>query len=399
MKKVIFDSFLKTPKRITFDVKSYEDNVLIKQDELFFEFSEEVSVNDNLIAIALCTCCRNKYDEIYFDLALHDKTIENIYEYTQAKVTSKIINNEEFINERNNISLNFSGGFDSLAAKILLGDIIDLVAINFTGGYIREYNFFKNFKPYIVTTNIRQLGYSNEENDWTFMGIGSILYSDFLNLNYQVFGTTLDSTPYNGIKEISLTKEFVSYPFNYAGIGDLKIIPCLTTIGTALVVCNTLPYLINDSLVSLSYPGSRKRYLKQSIIKILIKRYNLKYIYIESVEPPIEITPWGNDFTVDFITLYVLKHLGFDETSKIVNNIPENVLNFVETHSLEFYEKYNTNFLNNVPEKIKLILIKNLTESKIYPFNENDFQEFNEVMKLLGEYYPIIKELYKKFHD
>lgn len=390
MKKIVFDSFLKTPEKITFNVNSYEGNDLIKHDELFFEFSEEVSVNDNLIAIALCTFCKNMADEIYFDLTLHEKTIENISEYTHAKVSSKLLNNEEFINKNNNnISLNFSGGFDSLTAKILLEDLVDLVAINFTGVLKREHDFFKKFKPHTVTTNFRELGYSNEHNDWTFMGVASILYSDFLNLGYQIFGSIFESSPSNGIKEVSLRKKVMFPPFTYAGITDLKVIPCLTNVGTALVLCNTHPYLINDSLVSLSGKGSRKLYVKHLIIRILIKRFNLKNIYLEPVEPPIDIIPWGSNFAVDFLTLYFLKYSGFDEVSKIVNNIPEKVLSFVESHSLEFYEKYDTNFLNNVPENIKVILIKNLTESKIYPFNENDFGELKDVMELLSEYYTI----------
>lgn len=400
MQKIIFDSFLKVPGKITFHAKSYDGENFIKQDELFFEFSENISVNDNLIAIVICTFCKNLYGEIYFDLVLNKKTLENISEYTGANVSSKQINDDECYNkQKHNISLNFSGGFDSLAAKILLGNLVELVAINFTGeGFKREYEFFKKFNPYTITTNFRQLGYSNERNDWTFMGVASILYSDYLNLDYQIFGTIFEASPYHGIKEYSSRENYVTPPFNYAGLSDLKIVQGLTEIGTALVLCNTQPHLINDSLISLSTPGSEKRYRKQFIIQILVKKFKFKNIFIELTEPPSQdkIRSWGSNFALDFLALYFLKNAGFDETSKTVKDIPEGVLTFVENHSLEFYEKYDTNFLNNVPIDIKSTFIKNLSESGIYPFNEQDFIELSEVMNLLGEFYPNIKKLYGK---
>lgn len=376
---------------ITFHAKSYKDNNLIKDDEIYFKFDEKINVNDNLIAIALSTFCGQKYDEIYFDLNIHENTISNLSSFTLANITTKGIDNNKFLVEnKNNIVLNFSGGFDSLAEKFLLGDSAKLVSISF---FSSETNFFKKFSPYILETNFRRLGYNN--NGWTFMGVASVLFSNFLSIKYQTFGTVFESYHLQATQEFSSRDKFFSPPLSYAGIQDIKLIQGITEIGTALIMCNAYPYLVNDSLVSLSVPGTEKRYRKQLIIQVLKKKFNLENIYIELTEPPIEEkrAVWGNNYVVDFISLYILKYIGIEETSNILRNIPDDAIDFVNNNSLDFYEKFNPNYLNNIPKEIKSEVIKNLAIAKIYPYNQKDFEDLKNVLIFLSKYHPYLKEI------
>lgn len=57
--------------------------------------------------------------------------------------------------ERTGCILNFSGGFDSLAALYLMPEDTKLVAIDFGGWFEREKEFFKQFHPYTLKTNFR----------------------------------------------------------------------------------------------------------------------------------------------------------------------------------------------------------------------------------------------------
>ena len=396
MLKIVFNSIKKQKGNITLNIKTYENNNLIKNDDIYFKIYEPVNISDGQLAIALSTFCRRGYDEIYFELSLTEELINKLTSFTNAKITSaKIIKHEdkELINQRNKpekIALNFSGGFDSLAAKILLGDLVELISISF---FDIEYDFFKKFNPHILETNFRQLGYA--ENDWTFMGVGSILFKDFLNYKYHVFGTVFEAFHMHATPEFSSQKKFIEEPFNFAGISDLKLIQGLTEIGTALVLCNTHPYLVNDSLTSLSQPGTEKRYRKQIIVNIIKEKFGLDEIYLENTEPPIEENKliWGNYFAVDFLALYLIKNSGIEETSKILKNIPEEAIEFSKNHDLTFYERFDTNFLNNIPNEFKTEITKNLANAKILPYDQNDFKELHDVNVFLSKYYAFLKNI------
>lgn len=394
MLKIVFENFNKNLGEILFNVKQYDENSILKNDVIYFKLSEDFVVNDNLLAIALSTFCGVKFDEIYFDLSVHKKIIEDISLFTNAIVKAKSVNTENFpcYDDSSNyhIALNFSGGFDSLAAKVLYGDLVDLVSISF---FEIEHDFFKKFNPYILETNFRQLGYA--ENSWTFMGVGTILFSEYLNLKYHTFGTIFEAFHLHATKEFSSRGTFIEKPFIFAGIEDLKLIQGLTEIGTALVLCNTNPHLVNDSIASLSQPGTEKRYRKQLIIQILKDKFDLKDVYIELTEPPVEEKrlTWGNDYAIDFLSLYLLKHAGIGETSNIMMNIPNDAINFVENHSLEFYEKFNVNFLNNIPQEFTFKIMENLVNAKIFMYNQNDYDELFSVIKFLSNYHDFLEDI------
>lgn len=395
MLKIVFDSFNKQLGNVTLNIKTYENDTLIKNDDIYFKLDEPIRVSDSQLAIALITFCRRGYDEIYFDLSLTKELINKLTAFTNARIITKEIiehENNNFINQQKSekIALNFSGGFDSLAAKILLGDLVELISISF---FDIEYDFFKKFNPHILKTNFRQLGYA--ENDWTFMGVGSILFRDLLNYKYHVFGTVFEAFHLHATQEFSSQKKFIEEPFNFAGITDLKLIQGLTEIGTALVLCNTRPYLVNDSLTSLSQPKTEKRYRKQLIVNIIKEKFGLKDIYLEVTEPPIEENKlvWGNYFAVDFLSLYLIKYGGIEETSKILKNIPPEAIEFSNGHDLTFYERFDTNFLNNIPNEFKTEITKNLANAKILPYDQKDFKELHDVNVFLSRYYPFLKNI------
>ena len=388
---MVFDSFSNNPGYIKCNVKTYEDNNLLKNDEIYFKLSEKILVNENLIAIVLSTFCGIQYDEIYFDLNINENVINDIASHTKAIVTVKNINNDDFINNRWKIALNFSGGFDSLSAKFLLDDYVELVSIDFKVDFLKnEANFLKKFSPYLIETNFRALGY--DRNDWTFMGIGSILFSDFLNLKYHLFGTVFEADYIHSYYEFSSRNKFIEPPFDSAGLTDIKLIQGLTEIGTALILCNTQPYLVNDSLESLAQVGSEKRYRKQLIIKSIKNKFNLKDVHILPTSAPKNKRKWGTNIVEDFLTLYFIKYCGIDELNIIVENIPNEVLDFVENNSFDFYDKFNQNFLNNIPINIKQYFLKNLATAKIDFYDEKDFTDLKIVMDFLSKWYPYVKK-------
>ncbi|WP_186312227.1 hypothetical protein, partial [Staphylococcus epidermidis] len=70
-----------------------------------------------------------------------------------------------------------------------------LVSLDFGGGFAREREFYQQFKPASIATNFRAEGFA--ENSWSFMGIGTILLRDYLDLGTLSFGAILEASPWN----------------------------------------------------------------------------------------------------------------------------------------------------------------------------------------------------------
>ena len=138
------------------------------------------------------------FDEISIDLPLSKNAKLNIENFTKATITAPLqkdaVINKQHQNCSNTI-LNFSGGFDSLAALYLIPGNVNLVSVDFGGTFSRERNFFAKFCPYTLKTNFRQV--QLDKNSWTFMGAGALLYAEYLKAEYNVFGTILEATKYH----------------------------------------------------------------------------------------------------------------------------------------------------------------------------------------------------------
>lgn len=395
MQKISFSDFTITEGFIKVNAKSFENNSLYKEDYLIFELSEKIIVSDDVIATALSTLCGSKFDEIYFNLEVCDETLKIIEKFTKSKISSKKLTkksvNKTFFNNEN-IVLSFSGGFDSLAALILAPNNIKLISIDFGDEFKREATFFKKFKPYILKTNIRSLGYTN--NSWTFMGIGCILFSEYLQTGYNIFGTVLESSPHTSLKTKSFNEIEKTPPFNAIGIKDIKYIQGLTEIGTTMLVCHYMPDIVNDSLKSLADPGTEKRYRKQLLTQLIIKKFNKK-IKIDITQPP-EVKPIFKyqHVVLRFLILYMMKNTSLEEVNQLYEGITNEMIALVENLSLDFYEKFNPNFLETIPPEYRADFLSKLADAKIYPYNKKDWEELEIVSKFLSSDWGFLKNFF-----
>lgn len=184
----------------------------------------------------------------------------------------------------NTLLLNFSGGFDSLAAVALLpSDKVKLISVDFGGWFARETDFFKDFNPYILRTNFRQLKY--DRKSWTFMGSGALLYAKAFNAAYHVFGTIFEATP-SHLWDVPPNSVFIeTLPFSAVGLKDIRLMNGLTEVATAMIVTKFYPHLINASLKSLAAPTSEKRFRKQLLTEIVCERFGRNVDLTESPDP------------------------------------------------------------------------------------------------------------------
>src|SRR5699024_3891366 len=286
MNIITFDKFIIEPGYIEC---AYRDS-LDEEGVLTFELSEPIVPRNDLIALSLSTLCGKKYQQLNLELSISSEAKNNIERFTNSKLnveTYDQISHRRI--KRSNLTLNFSGGFDSLAALSLMPKNTMLVSMDFGGRFKREMNFIKKFNTVICKTNIIDTNF--RKNSWTFMGIGSILFSDFLQTDIHTFGSILGASVISNSKKAAMNHNPI--PFKAAKIENAPYVMPLTEAGTAKIALQSYPELIKDSLNSLANPKEEKRYRKQLLVNAVMKKHDLN-IEIENVpEPSTFRFSWG----------------------------------------------------------------------------------------------------------
>ena len=376
-----FSCKVKSSKRENADILTFETNPPVK------------NITTDAIALALATLCGRTYHSILFDVKVSTECVNSIKKFTGAEVQTKGHCVKSLPESREIAMLNFSGGFDSLAAMCLLPeDSTKLVAVDFGGWFEREAVFFERFRPYILKTNFRKLKYDRES--WTFMGTGALLFQAATGARYNIFGTILEATIGQFWERPPAAYNVKTLPFSELGLKDVRLVNGLTEVGTAIIVTHFMPEIIADSLQSLAAPKSEKKYRKRILTEIVCKRFN-RDIDLGECEIPDKknIVSFGTNFALDFLSLYELKHVGRDIVSNTVSNIPDEALKLVEQLSLEFYEKLNTNFVDTIPQSMRALYFSRLAEAGIQPYSEEDWKEFKTIKRFLSQFYPALVEL------
>ena len=378
MKKIQFKDIRQVnSKRVEFLCVESVDGV-DKSYDLFYEFSIDNTPSSNALAVSFSSLLGYKqYDNIYIELDINKDVLNLIKQFNGVSVSCRNIIEDRYIIYGNNIIINFSGGFDSLSVlNLFKKDNAKIVSIDFGGYWARESNFFIKFDPYIIRTNIREQDFFRklEPISWQFMGIGTVLFAEKLNARYYSFGTILEAD-YNFNVPVSLNV----LPFSSLGLQCIQPTYGLTEVGTTKIACHYYDHLIQDSLNSLSNPGTIKRLRKD-----ILARLFLKDIPINKVSG----FKFGQDYVFDFLLFYLIKKLGIHFMSQYIADIPTIIVDISSRFNLEFYEKLNPKALITFPNiDICNFYLQKLFESDIDIYNENDFYELSQIRKVLSIVY------------
>lgn len=363
-----------------------------KKHDIFFEFERENEPSNDAIAIMLSTLIGNFYDDVTIDLEVSQQTKECIDKFTKVSCNMPVNLNRQKVNvSGNGIILNFSGGFDSLAAMCIMPKDTKLVAIDFGGWFQRETDFFLDFKPYILKTNFRQE--KLDRSSWTFMGAGALLYAEYLNISYHVFGTNLESSLGHFRQNPFSTNSNETAPFSFMGLKDIRYTNGLTEVGTALIVAHYMPEIVNESLTSLANPRTQKRYRKELSMEIVCDKFAKKVNFEKTGAGSVVL--FGTDFLSDFLVIYVLKNKGLNVANTLVKDIPQEVIDFIQDKKLVFYERLHTGFVCGSTfrsDNERADYMDKLLQAGILPYDETDFKEFRATADLLNKYYTIYPE-------
>lgn len=362
----------------------------------YLQANRPINPSNEAIAAAFLSMCRQKFKIIYIDLEVEKYFVENIkgFTYNKAKITFKnIVENHisektTFQKDKYNNALNFSGGFDSLAVKYLLPEDTKLIAIKYGGRLERESDYFKKFEPYIIETNIRDNTDISKWGifspyDYNFFNLGSILFSEYLNLKYLFSGNVLEASA----STINYNPKFIQNVGSLINLFHGNPSRLLTEVATTIILNHYNPKEILPSLESLAKKGERKYYRKQLLILLAKKRVGENLQDIDLAKPKSKTT-FGTSFTEDFLAPYFIKHFGIEMS--YLKDVPKEFIELSNSLNLSFYEKFNPNNLVEIPEHLRGYIFSKMAEAGVMPYDEKDWKEFRQIANFLNKYYPNI---------
>lgn len=368
-----------------------EDKNVLNKWPVHFLLNKEIILYNDLVALSLSTLCgRNNYSDIKMDLDISPYMLNKIKDFTLSNLLVRSVIDEKIDylqTQRAGITLNFSGGFDSLSALCLMPDETNLVSMDFGGRFGREKEFFDKFDPVVVSTNIIETPLRS--NSWSFMGIGSVLTSSYYNTKFNTFGGILEASPNNFDRVPTAAKNVTFPPFSAAGMINAPYTLGLSEVATMHVIAQAMPDMVSDSLDSLAEPGTEKRYRKQVLAEIMTERHGVPLNINKLPAPTKQHFTFGQNFAADFLSLYIIKHAGYDVASHTIMNIPYDFIELSEKLSLDFYERINTNFYLNLPKELKSDFYQKCMIYGLEPYTRNDWDEFLLVTKNLASHYKI----------
>ena len=348
--------------------------------ELTIQLPNRVQPAPDLIALALSTLAGRHFKEIRIDVPLSTNDIALIESFTNATVEAP--HAERLIRDFGSSHvLSFSGGLDSLAALALVPISARLISVDFGGRFARERPFFSQFEPYIVETNLVQLGLNR--NHWSFMLVGVILLRDELDIGTYSFGAILGQNLRSVLSGVYNQRSTTLPLLQHVGVSQMNPVAGLTEVGTALLAARTRPGAIKASVASLAKPGEEKAFRKATLIEAISERHNLHF-------PPPPTPPvrpwfsWGDYPATDLSSLYVLKVLGRDRLDhSYVGGIPDYVIDAVPGLDLEFYERVNPDAYQGLTVREIGNLCGRMSRYGIGVWRQRDWQEAHQVQQLI----------------
>lgn len=375
--KIVFSDITYTDEcKLT--ARVYREDV--GEDILYFTLPAGTELDDELIALAFSTLCGKRYNEIEMSLGVGGACKKLIEKFCSAELVCR--SGEEVIRASGvNAVLSFSGGFDSLGAKALLGDKAALISLDFGGKFSRERIFFERFKTSIVETNLVDLRLNR--NHWSFMAIGAILLKRSLSIRTVSFGSIMAGSIPRLLEDSKGFSENTLPHFTYLGVDQYNPLAGVTEIGAMRIALLSNPGLIKDSLSSLANPKEGKFFRKSMALNAFCKSNGFYELEVEVPKPKAWYS-WGKSYADDLSALYVLKIMGRKPVEdSYTDGIPSEVVSKVESLSLDFFNKYNPEaYLGLSVEKASHLYLV-FSELGLLPFTRRDYNELEVVDSLI----------------
>lgn len=381
MNCIKFYDIKRTSKRIDLTVNSSIDNE-VYEEKLYFEFSCDNIVSDTALILVFISLIMKNFDEVHIELCCTSRLKHFIEEETGSKLYFKeVVEGDDYylINKINkgNVALLFSGGIDSLAAlKLLDNSNLKLISIDFGGIWEIEKKSFLDFKPYILKTNFRNsifFKYTNKKY-LPFFSVAALLYAEKLKISYVATGEILEA-----YHDFNCPIPNFLFPSSYFNFKQLRPTTGMTEIATAYFVKNQYnKNIIKNSIESLAKPGTTKR-LRKDVL--------LNFVGLNIPINNAKRSNFGLDYVLDFLFLHIKKY-NSELASKLFDNTPNEVNNFIDSHTLNFYKKVNLRSLRNFQsDETFNYYVRNIFNNNMSFYGIQDYKELYETREFLSKIY------------
>ena len=347
-----------------------------------FGFSRDIEVSSSQVANVLSTFTGSAFDRLEFDFPVSPDVMASIQRMVQCEVVSAGEEEGPHGGERSGHLLSFSGGFDSMAARVLMPSGTKLVSLDFGGRFGREREFFQRFDALVVTSNI--VGTPYRRNSWSFMGMGCILAAEQFRAKYHTFGSILEASPDNFRLNPVAASGRTYTPFAAAGYVNAPYVLGLSEIGTLRVLLQEAPELVPDSLVSLASPGEEKLHRKKVLVETVAADLGVCISLPDVLAPKVPHFTFGANFAVDVLALYVAVRRGKAVADTLVRDMPDEAVEHVDRVGMDFMEKANPTMYAHFPGELFPALSARLAEFGIGWYTESDWCQLDVVRKLLS---------------
>lgn len=344
-----------------------------KPVKLRFKFNRALDVAAEDLALALSTLCGKEFDNIRFGFGMPTAIKRDIENWTEANVDAGKAE-EPQKRSLSGTTLNFSGGFDSLAAHYMLPAQHSLVSLAFGGRFSREEEFFKRFSPIEVQTNVVQT--SLRRNSWSFIGLGSLLAMSATQSKYCTFGSIIEST---GLKRNTAHEKGLTFPpFASVGMTNAPTTQGISEIGTALVIAEYAPEYLAASLKSLASPYEEKLYRKWALASSALQHVGKQVFLPQVVRPEVPHYRFGERFVVD-LTAMMIAYLGKEDLARqLVRGLDSKRIADAKAMSFDFMFKADERMYANYPSELRPALERALRKSGIAWYTEKDQEDAEE---------------------
>lgn len=364
---------LSSPGWIRCDVVREESN------EFWVQLPYSFTPMPDIVAACFVALCGSHFDEIHVDLPLDSSFRERLEASAKAKITSRVgVEVRRRRGEKK--ALNFSGGFDSLAARSLVPDA-DLIALDFGGRFSREREFFHRFEPYTLATNLVDIGLNRYS--WQFMGMGSILMLDELDIGTYSFGSILAGSLPRLLQGVASQDGMQVKAAGVLGQMCRNPVVGVTEIGTLGMVLKADPSIMLDVLKSVALPREDKAIRKNQLLRAVGVEVGipLRVPSLEAFKPRRE---WGTSMATDLSSLYVMQVLGVDEVAgTYIDGVPDQVAEAVPTLNLDFMWRVNSHAYRGVEGRILSEWYRIFLDAGLRPYDREDWGHADAAVALL----------------
>lgn len=353
-------------------------------DEIFFGVPESFLPHPDCTAVALATFCGQAFDEIHFNQPLSEKARKAIANRTRAMVTANASAEPRPPGAQS--LLNFSGGFDSLAAWLLAPRGQLRLGIAFGHWFQREADFFGTLgSDVICETDFRRKGYAR--NDWMFMAAPSMLLAEHLHLGAIAFGTIFEASA--GHFRPDPAQERLEL-FEAIGVSDATLTRGLTEFGTALIVTHYTPELVDGSLASLAAPHSEKNLRKRLLIKAAHEYRGGPPPDISAYAKPRDTYQFGKNYGIDFLTVIFARLYGARLVSLWIDNVEDIDFETLNRIDVSWVFKWIPSFDSTIRPDLLRHAKDRAKAAGLGEFDEEDWRNHAAIRNILAGYHKVL---------